>query len=117
LGIARRRSEGKGFRRARFAFLSLRRSRRANATDDDRATIERLTAERTQIEAEIRVLSARLGLGTDPLRDTTAPTSALANDAQTTINAPQTAGATPTIPKTITPGVFVHLFSWSASSR
>jgi len=47
LGIARGRSEVKGFRRARFAFLSLKRSRRANATDDDRATIERLTAERT----------------------------------------------------------------------
>jgi hypothetical protein len=65
----------------------------AKATDDDQATIERLTAE----------LSARLGLGTDPLPDTTAPTSALANDAQTTINAPQTAGTTPTNAKTITP--------------
>src|SRR5450631_847313 len=51
----------------------------AKATDDDRATIERLTAERTQIEAEIRVLSARLER-TDPLPDTTAATSALAND-------------------------------------
>src|SRR5450755_3741865 len=42
----------------------------AKATDDDRATIERLTAERAQIEAEMRVLSARLELGTDPLPDT-----------------------------------------------
>src|SRR5664279_2736033 len=33
----------------------------AKATDDDRATIERLTTERAQIEAEIRLLSARLG--------------------------------------------------------
>src|SRR5450631_2331372 len=75
----------------------------AKATDDDRATIERLTAERAQIEAEIRVLSARLGLGTDPLPDNTAATAALANDAQTPANAPQTAGTTPTTPKTITP--------------
>jgi hypothetical protein len=74
----------------------------AKATDDDRATIERLTAERTQIEAEIRVLSARLER-TDPLPDTTAATSALENDAQTPVNAPQTAGTTPTTPKTITP--------------
>jgi hypothetical protein len=67
----------------------------AKATDDDRTTIERLTAERTQIEAEIRVLSARLGLGTDPLPDNTAATSALAKDAQTTANDPQTACTAP----------------------
>jgi hypothetical protein len=76
----------------------------AKATDDDRATIERLTAERVQIEAEIRVLSARLGLGTDPLPDTTAATSARATDpGKRPANAPQTAGTTPTNAKTITP--------------
>src|SRR5450631_750326 len=76
----------------------------AKATDD-RATIERLTAERAQIEAEIRLLSARLGLGTDPLPDNTAATAALANDAQTPVNGPQTAGTTPTtaIPPTSGP--------------
>jgi hypothetical protein len=70
------------------------------ATDDDRAAIERLTAERAHIEAEIRLLSARLGLGTDPLPNTTAATSALANDAQTPANAPQMAGTAPTIAQT-----------------
>jgi hypothetical protein len=75
----------------------------AKATDDDQATIERLTTERTHIEAEIRVLSARLALGTDPLPDTTAATSALENDAQTPVNAPQTAGTAPTTAKAITP--------------
>ena len=49
------------------------------------------------------MLSARLGLGTDPLPNTTAATSALANDAQTPANGPQTAGTTPTTPKTSTP--------------
>jgi hypothetical protein len=73
----------------------------AKTTDDDRATIERLTAERAQIEAEIRVLSARLGLGTDPLPDTTAAT--IENDAQATASAPQTAGTAPTTAQTITP--------------
>ena len=48
------------------------------------------------------MLSARLER-TDPLPDTTAATSALENDAQTPVNAPQTAGTTPTTPKTITP--------------
>jgi hypothetical protein len=50
------------------------------------------------------VLSTRLGLGTEPLPDNTAGTSALGNDAQTTANAPQTAGTAPTsAPQTITP--------------
>ena len=44
------------------------------------------------------MLSARLER-TDPLPDTTAATSALENDAQTPVNAPQTAGTTPTTPK------------------
>ena len=74
----------------------------AKTTDDDQASIERLTAERTQIEAEIRVLYARLER-TDPLPDTTAATSTLANDAQTPANGPQTTGTTPTTPKAITP--------------
>jgi hypothetical protein len=43
-------------------------------------------------------LSARLALGTDPLPDTTAATSALADDAQTPVNAPQTAGTATTTP-------------------
>src|SRR5450631_296557 len=78
----------------------------AKATDDDRATIERLTAERAQIEAEIRVLSARLELGTDPLPDTTAATSAKtiapASDAPTPGKAPKTRARKAASPKAAT---------------
>jgi hypothetical protein len=88
---------------ANRGLLAAKGAASAKATDDDRATIERLTAERAHIEAEICVLSARLGLGTDPLPDNAATTSALANDAQTTANAPQTAGTAPTTAQTTTP--------------
>jgi len=54
---------------ANRGLLAAKGAASAKATDDDRATIERLTAERAHIEAEIRVLSARLER-TDPLPDT-----------------------------------------------